>query len=273
MNLLNVMDITSSASPSTASRGRRGRSRGFSLIELLLAIFILGVGVISISAVFPAGIVQQRRAQDDVLGPVIAEAALSTIRSKVGQSDFGTFEEFGIYTPATFAALDGDFPNTWLRGGDEFTQRGDWPWLRPSMAVVPAGVAADSRDYFGDIDIFSARVARGSVFAPEYPGISESRLADRKDHRTAVLQWFSGDSGTSTPAVMWVDSSSEFRSIDRSSTSSETSKIRWSPSLRKNGSGRPDPGTRPVEIDRSTPGTACSVGSRGGSRLRSSSTG
>ena len=154
------MDITSSASPSTASRGRRGRSRGFSLIELLLAIFILGVGVISISAVFPAGIVQQRRAQDDVLGPVIAEAALSTIRSKVGQSDFGTFEEFGIYTPATFAALDGDFPNTWLRGGDEYTQRGDWPWLRPSMAVVPAGVDADDEDYFGDIDIFSARVAR-----------------------------------------------------------------------------------------------------------------
>ena len=189
MNLLNVMDITSSASPSTASRGRRGRSRGFSLIELLLAIFILGVGVISISAVFPAGIVQQRRAQDDVLGPVIAEAALSTIRSKVGQSDFGTFEEFGIYTPATFAALDGDFPNTWLRGGDEFTQRGDWPWLRPSMAVVPAGVAADSRDYFGDIDIFSARVARDSVFAPEYPGSSN---LDWQIGKTTELRFSNG---------------------------------------------------------------------------------
>ena len=43
---------------------RRSRSRGrlgFSLIELLLAIFILGVGVISVAAVFPAGIIQQRR--------------------------------------------------------------------------------------------------------------------------------------------------------------------------------------------------------------------
>ncbi|MDG2022103.1 MAG: prepilin-type N-terminal cleavage/methylation domain-containing protein, partial [Phycisphaerales bacterium] len=174
MNLLNAMTITSlrSVSIATGSRGRRGMSRGFSLIELLLAIFILGVGIISISAVFPAGIVQQRRAQDDVLGPVIAEAAMSTIRSKVGQSDFGTFEEFGIYTPSVFTALDGDFPNTWLRGGDEFTQRGDWPWLRPSMAVVPAGLAADARDYFGDIDIFSARVARDfSSFQeiPEYP--------------------------------------------------------------------------------------------------------
>ena len=170
MNIMNDMTITTLlASPmATESRPRRV-ARGFSLIELLLAIFILGVGVISISAVFPAGIVQQRRAQDDVLGPVIAEAAMSSIRSKVGQSDFGTFEEFGIYTPALFANLDGDFPNTWLRGGDEFTQRGDWPWLRPSMAVVPAGVAADSREYFGDIDLFSARVARDSFFAPAYP--------------------------------------------------------------------------------------------------------
>jgi prepilin-type N-terminal cleavage/methylation domain-containing protein len=170
MNTMNTMNTSNAAASSvTGSPRRRCAARGFSLIELLLAIFILGVGVISISAVFPAGIVQQRRAQDDVLGPVIAEAAMSSIRSKVRQSDFGTFEEFGIYTPATFAPLDGDFPNTWLRGGDEFTQRGDWPWLRPSMAVVPAGVAADSREYFGDIDIFSARVARDSLFAPEYP--------------------------------------------------------------------------------------------------------
>ncbi len=170
MNILNAMTITTLLASPTATNSRPRRvARGFSLIELLLAIFILGVGIISISAVFPAGIVQQRRAQDDVLGPVIAEAAMSAIRSKAGQSDFGTFEEFGIKTPATFAVLNGAFPNTWLRGGDEFTQRGDWPWLRPSMAVVPAGVAADSQDYFGDIDLFSARFVRASNFAPDYP--------------------------------------------------------------------------------------------------------
>ena len=193
MNILNAMTITTSITTLSAtgsSRRRRG-SRGFSLIELLLAIFILGVGIISISAVFPAGIVQQRRAQDDVLGPVIAEAAMSAIRSKVGQSDFGTFEEFGIKTPATFAVLNGAFPNTWLRGGDEFTQRGDWPWLRPSMAVVPAGVAADSQDYFGDIDLFSARFVRASNFAPDYPS---SANLDWQIGKTTELGIFAGAS-------------------------------------------------------------------------------
>ena len=58
-------------------RNRRNRRhdrrlrRGFSLIEVLLAVFILGIGIISIGAIFPAGIVQQRQSLDDALGPVV----------------------------------------------------------------------------------------------------------------------------------------------------------------------------------------------------------
>lgn len=146
------------------------RRRGFSLIELLLAIFILGVGIISVAAVFPAGIIQQRRTQDDVLGPVIAEDAIATIRSKVTQSDFGTFEEFGIFGPDSFATLDGTFPNSWLPPADAYTQVGDWPWLRPSTAAVPADADPGDRSYAGDIDLFSARASRASSLVSEdYP--------------------------------------------------------------------------------------------------------
>ena len=144
--------------------------RGFSLIELLLAIFILGVGIISISAVFPAGIVQQRKTQDDVLGPVIAEAAMSTIRSKLTPADFGTFEEFGFFGPEAFTTspwLSQEFPNSWLEDGVAYTKAGDWPWLRPSMAAVPDGASPSDEEYAGDIDIFSARIARSSgAFIP-----------------------------------------------------------------------------------------------------------
>jgi prepilin-type N-terminal cleavage/methylation domain-containing protein len=152
-----------------ASRPSTG-ARGFSLIELLLAIFILGVGIISVAAVFPAGIIQQRRTQDDVLGPVIAEAAMATIRSKVTQSDFGTFEEFGIFGPGSFSFLDQPFPNSWLDPGDAYTQPGDWPWIRPSMAAVPVSASPGDRSYAGDVDLFSARVARGSSLVnQDYP--------------------------------------------------------------------------------------------------------
>ena len=156
---------------------RRSRSRGrlgFSLIELLLAIFILGVGVISVAAVFPAGIIQQRRTQDDVYGPVVAEAALSTIRSRLSQDDFGTLEEFGLFGPGAFSMYDNEeFPNGWVNDGDAYTQAGDWPWIRPSIAAVPSGDRPDGQPYAGDIDVFSARVARSSSFVPatfNYPG-------------------------------------------------------------------------------------------------------
>ena len=51
--------------------------RAFSLVELILAIFILGIGMISVAALFPAGIIQQQFAEDDVYGPIVANHALS----------------------------------------------------------------------------------------------------------------------------------------------------------------------------------------------------
>ena len=107
---------------------RSPRARGFSLIELLLAIFILGVGVISVAAVFPAGIIQQRRAQDDVLGPVVAEAALATLRSKLSQDDFGTFEDFGVFR---------DQVGAWVEGG-QVAPDSSMQIFRKSLTAWPA---------------------------------------------------------------------------------------------------------------------------------------
>lgn len=162
--------------------------RGFSLIELLLAIFILGVGIISVAAVFPAGIIQQRRTQDDVLGPVIAEAAMATIRSKVSQSDFGTFEEFGIAGSASFSFLQGEFPNSWLDPLDAYTQVGDWPWLRPSMAAVPEGESPLGASYAGDIDLFSARYARERGYGSDTYGASISNWGDWATTELSLFQ-------------------------------------------------------------------------------------
>ena len=95
-----------------ATKGRRG----FSLVEVLLAIFILGIGVIAVAALFPAGIAQQRRSVDDIIGPIVANNALAVLRTRLRAEDFGTFEEFGSATP--------------LR------THGDWPWMRPGFFFV-----------------------------------------------------------------------------------------------------------------------------------------
>jgi prepilin-type N-terminal cleavage/methylation domain-containing protein len=125
------------------------RRHGFSLMEVLMAIFILGIGVIGIAALFPAGIAQQRASVDDVIGPTVADNAIALLRSRLEPGDFGTFEEFNQYAP--YAP----------------TVPGDWPWLRPGFCLDDdtttqsfAGTAYDER---GAYDIFSYHYTRAML--------------------------------------------------------------------------------------------------------------
>lgn len=128
---------------------RRSRRRGFTLVELLIAILILAVGVISIASLLPVAISEQQRSNDDMVAPVVARNALSTIRSRVSSDLFGG-GELRTIGPGTFGggstfALD---VQPWL---DRGFLAGDWGWLRP--AFVPAG-AIDTLPN-GGIDIFN----------------------------------------------------------------------------------------------------------------------
>ncbi len=111
--------------------------RGFTLIEVMLAIMILGIGIISIAALFPAGIAQQRLTNDDIIGPTVANNAIAIIRSKVKQEDFGTLEQFGLVSD---------------------TIPGDWGWSRPGFYFVPTTVSTASYGNIlvppGSINIF-----------------------------------------------------------------------------------------------------------------------
>ncbi|HWB20712.1 MAG TPA: hypothetical protein VG711_10455 [Phycisphaerales bacterium] len=135
-------------------RNRLGRHRcAFSLVEVLLGIFILGIGVISIAALFPAGIVQQRESVDQVTGPIVANNALSIIRMKVQPSDFGTLDEFNV----GLNNVSHEYP----------TIAGDWCWIRPALVLNNDG-ATTNFDETGSIDIFSH--GGGSSIVTEFPG-------------------------------------------------------------------------------------------------------
>ncbi|MCA9289770.1 MAG: prepilin-type N-terminal cleavage/methylation domain-containing protein [Phycisphaerales bacterium] len=112
---------------------RRTTRPGFSLAEVLIALFILGIGLISIAAIFPAGIIQQRRASDELMGPVVAANAMSILRQKFTAADFGTFEEFNFAQPQLV--------------------RGDWTWGRPG--VITQDVVIDQQFVpAGSVDLF-----------------------------------------------------------------------------------------------------------------------
>ena len=125
--------------------------RAFSLVELLLAVFILGIGIIGISALFPAGIAQQRQANDDIMGPIVADNAMAILRMKLKPEWFGTMEEFG--------SADLIFPNGQISETFTVTHHptvpGDWEWKRPGFLFQK--LSADAKiDERGAIDIFSA---------------------------------------------------------------------------------------------------------------------
>ncbi|MEM7227964.1 MAG: prepilin-type N-terminal cleavage/methylation domain-containing protein [Planctomycetota bacterium] len=160
----------------TQHNSRVGR-RGFSLIEVLMAIFILSVGVISISALFPAGIVQQQRGADDVIGPIIADNAMAIIRSKVDPSLFSDLDSSAYNISAADLPLDVGSESTAM----PFTSlqvNTDWPWLRPSMIHDPTD---PFNPLHGAIDIFSSQYVRATQgvgpsvdgnlqIATEFPG-------------------------------------------------------------------------------------------------------
>ena len=109
--------------------------------------FILGIGIIGISALFPAGIAQQRQANDDIMGPIVADNAMAILRTKLKPEWFGTMEEFG--------SADLIFPNVSAPVTHHSTVPGDWEWKRPGFLFKK--MTADANiDERGAIDIFSA---------------------------------------------------------------------------------------------------------------------
>ena len=181
--------------------------RAFTLVEVLLAVFILGIGIISVSALFPAGIVQQRASNDDALGPVVAQHAMGVIRSKVGQDDFGTFEEYGLYD------LDGTVPTT---------IPGDWLWKRPTMYFQPqlTGVGwtdGNVEDDTGVIDVFGTLLLNAELGAGPSNNLNLARVgsefstdglgnpANRVYGIPANRRKWDPDLDTSTPLAIFAD--------------------------------------------------------------------
>lgn len=72
--------MTCDRNSSQQFRGHGRWSRpGFSLAELMIAIGILGIGMLMVAATFPVGIEQTRRATEDTMAPIVADEAWSML--------------------------------------------------------------------------------------------------------------------------------------------------------------------------------------------------
>jgi hypothetical protein len=114
-----------------------------------MSIMILAIGLISVAALFPAGIVQQQRAKDNIDGPSVARSAMESLRGKLSQSDFGDWTDFYEASEVANLIANGQLD----KSPSYYLADGDWPWLRPAL-VDPQ--AYTNPVYRGMVDVFNS---------------------------------------------------------------------------------------------------------------------
>ena len=179
------------------------KRRAFTLVELVLAIFVLGIGMISIAALFPAGMAQQQAAEDEIYGPMVAKQAMGLLRSRLTDADFGSYEDF---TPESSIDVVRDplplgAAVTANRRIDDVTVAttisGDWSWKRPGLILVDDEETKDV-DEQGMYDIFSIYFTRLKVARLPDPSTPAQRTVFWKPSEmlTELPQGFEYVSGT-----------------------------------------------------------------------------
>jgi prepilin-type N-terminal cleavage/methylation domain-containing protein len=118
------------------------RRRGFSLVEVLLAMFILGIGMIMVASVFPVGANWTRQATEESVAQTIVQNALSVIRTHYGPNG-----DLRAYLAPDFLMLDSsnhivaNFPdnkNIILRPGTgRFSTTPFWVQALPGFTNIP----------------------------------------------------------------------------------------------------------------------------------------
>jgi type II secretory pathway pseudopilin PulG len=75
-----------------APRYHRRNAPGFSLMEVLLAVFILGIGLIMVATIFPVGADWTRQSTEDSVAQAIAQNAVATIQNYYGPGGVNRFQ-------------------------------------------------------------------------------------------------------------------------------------------------------------------------------------
>jgi prepilin-type N-terminal cleavage/methylation domain-containing protein len=133
--------------------------KAFSLVEVLLAIFILGVGLIMVASVFPVGANWTRQTTEDSVGQTMAQNALAVIKTHYGPGGdlHDSFNSDFFYLNAGVPAYNGPpNVNSVLLSANPFQLQG-----LPRFTLIPSSERAYQ---FGSSNPFPAANPQGCTY-------------------------------------------------------------------------------------------------------------
>lgn len=163
--------------------------RGFSLIEILFAIFILGIGLLMIAAVFPIAIKWTNQDVHSTIGLVISRSAVAQIKASTTVNGISVFAT-GIYpnggtTPLStrYGAVAATYPQPYMYGTPNPT---------PSRGLL-VPTAANSPPFYSTRDLQS-RYWWQAVLVPDpgdgASGVTPTPLASQAGAGTQTYDLF-----------------------------------------------------------------------------------
>lgn len=104
--------------PTAVGHAAKGNQRGFSLIEVLISMFILTVGLVSLLGVFAMAISSTQSSQEDLIAKQLASEAMESVftarntsqlawASIQNSSNGGIFSDNPPFQPINYAGADG----------------------------------------------------------------------------------------------------------------------------------------------------------------------
>lgn len=159
--------------PSLARSDRLYRSAGFSFVEILFAVAVLGVGFIMLAAIFPVGLQQTKLTLDETTAAANARGAIATMQ-KLAEKPIRYKNSSNVYVETTV------LPSTYA---------GRWPTVGNGLNQVPAG---GSRTFSGqvrslrDARIFSDAWNPAINDPPRSEPVREMVAADVPFRRSAI---------------------------------------------------------------------------------------